>query len=220
MIPISLKDVNNTIKDIFNETTIQSVDSIYDKQKNGYKLVIDIKNLYLENTNVIFTKLIFNVDNTKTYLLPTDENFQMNYLYDINCNYKVKMFDNLFDLKQILSDIFNRNQFGKDIKLLSEFIKSPGTLINEWFSNNDIRNISVYNVKLNFLTKITPCKSLSFNFIINLNNQIDIDFTINKQDETEFEFIFKIHNDTIKEIRSDLRLMIQVIGETLKTKYV
>jgi len=220
MVPISLKDVNNTIKTIFNKSSIQSVDSIYEKQNNGYKLVIDIKNLYLNEINIIFTKLIFDVDDNKTYLLPNENNFQLKYLYDINCNYKIKIFDNLMDLKQVLIDIFHKNQFGDDIKMLSEFIKSPGSLINNWFSNNNIRNISVYNVKMDFLTKITSCKSLSFNFIINLNNQIDINFTLIKHDNTEYEFIFKIHNDTIKEVRSNLKLMIQVIGETLKTKYV
>jgi len=220
MVAISLKDVNNTIKDIFNKSTIQSIDSVYQKTKDGYLLIIDFKNLYLDKTNIIYTKLIFNVDKNKAYLIPINDNYQLKYLYDINCNYNIKIFDSLIDLKNLIKNIFFKNIFGDDIKTLSYFIKSPGSLINDWFSNNDVRNISVYEIKLIFFNDVTSCKFLSFNFNINLNDQFNIKLTITKEKNADYLFTFKIYNDTIKENRSSLKSLIQVIGETLKTKYV
>jgi len=89
-----------------------------------------------------------------------------------------------------------------------------------WFSENGVRNISVYDVKLDEKYKIIPCKSLFFSFEINLNNQIDINLTLKKDGNTNYVFDFKIYDDTIKEERQNLSTMIQVIGETLKTKYI
>jgi hypothetical protein len=130
------------------------------------------------------------------------------------------MFSNLDELEKLVSSIFIDNKFGDNIKILSSFIKSPSSLINNWFSENGVRNISIYDVKMDEKYKIIPCKSLFFSFAINLNNQIDIDLTLKKDNNTNYIFDFKIYDDTIKEERENLSTMIQVIGETLKTKYI
>ena len=217
---ISIKNIETSLKKVLAKASVQSIDSVYEKTKKGYSLVIDFKNLFLNKTNVIFTKLIFEVDKDKIYLLEDNNNFQLKYLFDINCNYKVHMFSTIDDLENLLSSIFNDNKFGDNIKILSSFIKSPSYLINNWFSENKVRNISVYDVKMDEKYKIIPCKSLFFSFEINLNNQIDIDLTLKKDGNTSYVFDFKIYDDTIKEERQNLSTMVQVIGETLKTKYI
>jgi len=218
---ISISDIEKSFKNIFHDSTFQSSNNVYEKTSNGYLMVVDFKNLFLKSTNIIFTKFTFNVDKNKMYLIPNKDNIQQfKYLYDINCNYQVKIFETISDFEKILSNIMNKNIFGKNIKILSNFIKSPSSLINNWFSKNDIRNISVFNVKLDERYKIIPCKSLFFNFIINLNNQIDIKLVIQKESNNNYIFTFKIYDKTITEDRPNLSTLIQVIGETLKMKYI
>jgi hypothetical protein len=218
---ISLKDLDKLIKDTFIDVSAQSVNSVYEKTDKGYLLVIDIKNLFYKNVNVIYTKFIFDVDKTKTYLIPkSDKNFIFKYLYDINCNYQVKLFSNLVELKNILIKIIKKNQFGDNIKTLSNFIKSPSTLLNDWFSENNVRNISVYDTTLDERYKIMPCKMLFFMFNINLNDQIDIKFIIKKETTNNYIFTIKIHNKTYEEERTSLNSLISTLGETIKTKYI
>lgn len=218
---ITVKDIETTLKNALSDASVQSADSTYEKTDDGYRLVIDIKNLFMERTNVIYTKFIFYVDKNKIYLLPSDNGiFQFRYLYDINCNYNVVQFDDIGELERIIKKIISKNKFGDNIKILSRFIKSPGTLINKWFSDNGVRNISVYEVRVDDRYKIIPCKSLSFNFVINLNNQMEIKLSLSKENKSDYVFVFRIYDDTIKEERSNLSTLVQTIGDTIKTKYV
>jgi len=217
---ITISDINRSLKEVFKNSSVQSADSVYEKTNDGYLLVIDFKNLFFEKTNIIFTKLIFEVDENKIYLKPVKKGYQFKYLFDINCNYKIRIFDTTTDFEKILSNILINKDFGNNIKILSKFIKSPSSLINEWFSKNNVKNLSIYNVKLDEKYKIIPCKSLFFSFIINLNNQININLTIKKEDKSNYLFDFKIYDKTIREERDNLSTMVQVIGETLKTKYI
>ena len=218
---ISIKDIEDSIKKVFKNTTFQSSNSVYEKTKDGYLLVVDFKNLFFSETNIIFTKFTFNVDKNKMYLLPNDDGLhQFKYLYDINCNYQMKVFDSTFDFEKSLSKIIKSNKFGDNIKILSNFIKSPSSLINNWLFENNVRNVSVFNVKLDERYKIIPCKSLFFNFIIDLNGQIDLKLTIQKESNNNYIFTFKIYDTTLVEDSSNLSTMIQVIGDMIKTKYI
>ena len=218
---ISISEIEKKIKIILNKSSIQSIDSVYEKIDDGYRLVIDLKNLFLEETNIIYTKLIFYTDSNKSYLLPNEnDEFKFKYLYDINCQYKLHIFNDINEFEKIFTNIINNNKFGNNIKILSEFIKSPGSLINNWFNKNDIRNISVYEIKLDERYDILPCKRLFFNFIINLNNQMKINLTLKKESNTNYIYDFKIYDDTIEVERPNLSTLIQTIGETLKSKYV
>jgi len=218
---ISIKNIETSLKKILGTSTVQSINSVYEKIDDGYLLVIDFKNLFCKDTNVIFTKVIFEVDKHKVYLLPNKNiEYSFKYLYDINCNYKLQMFDSIDEFEKMFLTIISENKFGDNIKILSKFIKSPSSLINNWFSENGVRNISVYDVKLDERYKILPCKYLFFNFLINLNDQLEINLTINKEDKSNYIFNFKIYDNTIKEERQNLSTMVQVIGETLKTKYI
>lgn len=218
---ISIKDIEKSLKDILDESSVQSSNSTYEKIDDGYRLIIDIKNLFYDKSNIIYTKMIFYVDDNKIYLLPNkDGDFQFRYLFDINCNYKLHIFQSVDNFKNILIDILKNKKFGNNIRILSDFIKSPCTLINNWFSENGVRNISVYDVKLDERYKIIPCKNIFFNFKINLNNQIDINLTLRKEDKSNYIFNFKIYDNTIEEETQNLSTMIQTIGNTIKNKYV
>jgi len=218
---ISIKDIEDSIKKVFNNTTFQSSNNVYEKTKDGYLLVIDFKNLFFSSVNIIFTKFTFNVDKNKMYLLPgDDESHQFKYLYDINCNYQMKIFDSVYDFEKILKNIIKDNKFGDNIRILSNFIKSPSSLINNWFSDNNVRNVSIFNVKLDERYKIIPCKSLFFNFIIDLNGQVDLKLIIQKESNKNYIFTFKLHDTVLVEERPNLSTLIQVIGNTIKTKYI
>jgi hypothetical protein len=218
---ISIFELEKTLKTILNDASIQSSDNVYEKIDNGYRLVIDLKNLFWERTNIIYTKLIFYTDENKSYLIPNKNNeFKFKYLYDLNCDYKLHIFNNLNEFEKMFLDIIKKNKFGDNLKILSNFIKSPGSLINNWFNDNNIRNISVYDIKLDERYDILPCKRLFFNFIINLNNQMNINLTLKKEDNTNYIYDFKIYDDTIEVDRPNLSTLIQTIGETIKSKYV
>jgi hypothetical protein len=218
---ISIFELEKTLKTILNDASIQSSDNVYEKIDDGYRLVIDLKNLFWERTNIIYTKLIFYTDENKTYLIPNKNNeFKFKYLYDLNCDYKLHIFNNLNEFEKMFLDIIKKNKFGNNLKILSNFIKSPGSLINNWFNDNNIRNISVYDIKLDERYDILPCKRLFFNFIINLNNQMNINLTLKKEDNTNYIYDFKIYDDTIEVDRPNLSTLIQSIGETIKSKYV
>jgi len=218
---ISIKDIEESIRNVFKDTTFQSSNSVYEKTKDGYMLVVDFKNLFFSNVNIIFTKFTFNVDKNKMYLLPnSDDLHQFKYLYDINCNYQMKIFESKSEFERLLNNIVNKNKFGSNIKILSSFIKSPSSLINNWFSENNVRNVSIFNVKLDERYKIIPCKTLFFNFIIDMNGQMELKLTIQKESDNNYIFTFKMNDSTLTEERPNLSTMVQVIGNTIKTKYI
>lgn len=218
---IAIKEIEDVLKEIFKNSSIQFINSVYEKSSNGYKLVIDLKNIFLDKKNIIYTKLLFEVDDNKIYLQPNDnKEYNFKYLYDINCNYKMHIFETKNEFKTKFISIINGFEFGENIKILSEFIKSPSSLINNWFFDNGVKNISVYDVKLDERYKIIPCKSLFFNFIINLNNQLDINFSLKKESNNNYIFNFKIYDDTFQEETTNLFNMVEIIGETLKNKYI
>ena len=63
-----------------------------------------------------------------------------------------------------------------------------------------------------------PCKSLYFNFKIELNNNQDVELTLSKEGENEYIFKFKIFNNIYEEKQSDLNNLVETIGDNLKNK--
>ena len=128
---ILVGDLIDKIKEVFDSTKVLSVESVYEKieNSNDLKLVISMNKILYDDVNIIYTKLIFNCDNNKSKL--TKSNFT--YLYDINCEYIRIDFINIEEFATKISNIFKENKFGENIKILSKFVKSPSTLINEWF---------------------------------------------------------------------------------------
>jgi len=212
---ILVGDLVNKVKDVFNSTKVLSVESVYEKISGteDLRLVISMNKILYDDVNIIYTKIIFTCDNTKSKI--TKNNFT--YLFDINCEYVRIEFNTLEEFSNKISDIFKENKFGENIKILSKFVKSPSTLINKWFQENKISDISVINVKEEKIS-IMPCKSMFFNFIIDLSNNKNVNLTISKEGEKEYIFKFKIFDNIYEDKQTNLKNLIEIIGDNLKNK--
>jgi hypothetical protein len=212
---ILIGDLVSKIKQTFDSTKVLSVESVYEKNSasDEYKLVISLNKVLYDDINVIYTKLLFMTDANKTKLT---KNY-FTYLYDINCQYVRVEFNSLDNFASKLTDIFNNNKFGDNIKILSKFVKSPSTLINTWFEDNNISDISVVNVKEEKIN-IMPCKSLFFDFTIDLNNNQSVKLKITKEKDDEYIFSFDIFGDKHEVKQSGLDNLVETIGDNLKNK--
>ena len=217
---IAIRDIETAIREAMSGSEIQFSDSVYEEKDGKLRLIIFFNKLFSTNNVVLYTKLLFEVDKNKEYITGNskDQNF-FKYLYDINCQYKMKMIDDINDFKNQWSKIIQNNEFGPNMRILSEFIKQPSFMINEWFNKNNIKDISLTGFKYEPKMKIMPCKSLSFHFVLNVNNSDDVELYIRKEDRNDYiyTFTFNGENDTIE--KSDLTTLVQTIGETLKDKF-
>jgi hypothetical protein len=211
---ILVGDLVSKIKEVFDSTKVLSVESVYEKTNTtDLKLVISMNKILYDDVNVIYTKLIFVVDSNKSKLIKNN----FTYLHDINCEYVRVEFNSLEEFSTKISNIFKEDKFGENIKILSKFVKSPSTLINEWFQENKITDLSVTNVKEDKIS-IMPCKSLYFKFIIDLNNNQNVDLTISKEKEKEYVYQFKIFDNIYEEKQNNLNTLVETIGDNLKNK--
>jgi hypothetical protein len=212
---ILIGDLVGKIKQTFDSTKVLSVESVYEKNSTSdeYKLVISMNKILYDDVNVIYSKLLFITDINKTKLI---KNY-FTYLYDINCQYVRVEFNSLNNFASKLTDIFNNNKFGDNIKILSKFVKSPSTLINTWFDDNNILDLSVVNVKEEKID-IMPCKSLFFDFTIDLNNNQSVKLKITKEKDDEYIFTFDILGDKHEVKQSGLDKLVETIGDNLKNK--
>lgn len=209
---ISLSNLNSTIKKIFNDTKVSSIGTIYEKNENGYKLIITMNNVFYDKTNIIHTKLIFYVNNNKTKL----NNNYFDYLYNINCNFKRIKFDDIENLEFKINDIFNNKKFGNDIKILSDINVVLTSSVNKWLKDNGIDIISLYYISYNPLVDTLPCDSMFFEFDINLDDTRHLKMNIKKINNNEFKITFN-ENDWFKDITIDsLKAIPQTIGEIVK----
>jgi hypothetical protein len=214
---ISIRDIEIAIKDAMRGSEIQFSDSVYEEKDGKLRLVIFFNKLFTKTNVVLYTKLLFEVDKNKEYLVPNSsgQNF-FKYLYDMNCQYNMKIIDDINDFKTQWINIIKNNDFGQNIKILSEFIKKPSFMINEWFNKNNIKDISVTGFKYEPKMKIMPCKSLSFHFVLNINNSEEVELFIKKEGKNDFVFTFTINGKNVNVEKSDMSTLIQTIGETLK----
>lgn len=221
---ISLKQIDSNLKTVFTDSKVQSMDSVYElsKDEKYYKLVFSIHSLNVEleeskNTIILHTKFIFRTNLSKTML---DEN-NFWYLKDINCKYVKVDFDSNTDLINRLQEIINENSFGEDIKSLSHFIsEAPSSSINDFLSKNYTDEFSVTNVMYNPSLKMTPCKDITFDFDITLNNgEYDIKLSIKKEGSGSYKFFYYINNE-IEEVDSEfLGPLPQLVGDHLQYLY-
>jgi hypothetical protein len=212
---ISIAEIEKIFKNVFDDTKVTSVKTFFDNIDGDIKLIISINNLYYDRTNIIYTKFIFNVDKTKEKIV----NNECSYLYDINKHYRTFKFNNTDELQKKLDSILNKEDFGKDIKNLSDMNVRMTSLINEWFSQNKIETISVYNVKYTPLVDNMKSDSLFFKFEINIKDSEIIELSIRKIKDNEFKLTFQKGEDFQNVTISDIRGAIQTIGETIK-KYL
>ena len=64
--------------------------------------------------------------------------------------------------------------------------------------------------------KIMPCKMLSFHFVLNVNNEEEVELFIKKEGKNDFIYTFTIGKDKVDIEKSDLSGLVQTVGETLK----
>lgn len=215
-IKITIQELYNAIKEVMGGSEIQFSDSIYEKKDGKMRLVIFFNKLFAKENVILYTKLLFEVDDNKQHLIPNkDGQHFFKYLYDINCQYNMKMIDNMDDFKNQWKKIIKNNMFGPNIKILSEFIKQPSFMINNWFNKNNVKNISITGFKYDPKTKIMPCKILSFHFIININNTDDIELFLKKEGKDDFIYSFVMNGETTSIEKPDLNTLIQSIGEVI-----
>ena len=214
---ITIRDIEAAIKDAMKGSEIQFSDSVYEEKEGVLRLIIFFNKLFSANNVVLYTKLLFVVDKNKEFIEPNKEgqNF-FKYLSDINCVYKMKIFDDINDFKTQWGNVIKNNEFGDNIKILSEFIKQPSFIVNEWFNKNDIKDISLTGFKYEPKMKVMPCKSLSFHFVMNINTSEEVELFIKKEGKNDFVLTFKINGKNIDIEKSDLSSLVQTIGETLK----
>lgn len=214
---ISIREIETAIKDAMRGSEIQFSDSVYEEKGGKLRLIIFFNKLFTTNNVVLYTKLLFEVDKNKEYLEPNTQgqNF-FKYLYDMNCQYNMKIIDDINDFKNQWSTIIKNNDFGPNFKILSEFIKQPSFLINEWFNKNNIKDISVTGFKYEPKMKVMPCKILSFHFVLDVNNSEEVELFIKKEEKNDFVLTFTINGKNTDVEKSDLSTLVQTIGETLK----
>ena len=210
------------------EGKVNSIETVYELSENEdfYKLVISIHNLSVEETVIIHTKFIFKTDLDKKFI--TDNSFI--YLYDINCVYHKEEFKNVIDLKKKIEDIIESNDFGEDIKILSDFIEAPAMFLNYYMKRAKITEYSIFDVIYDPKFKTQPCDKTTFDFDININNNYMIYLSISKKERTKdedfdtykFQFRFldeytTVENDTLNNIHFIIGSNIaKILDEKLK----
>lgn len=219
---IRIAEVEQTFKDIFQEEDgmAQSLETVYEisNDEKFYRLVITIHGLSVEETMIIHTKFIFKTDLEKRLLI--DKSFT--YLYDINCIYHKMDFQNVIDMKNKIENIVEQNNFGDDIKILSDFIEAPAMFLNYYMRRAEITEYSVFDVKYEPKFKTQPCDSTTFDFEININNNYKFDVSIYKVDRESddeepdtYRFNFKFMDEITTEESDSLQNIHFMIGSNI-----
>jgi len=206
---MKISDIENTFKEVFEEEEglVHSVDTVYEmsESEDSYKLVISIHGLSFKDTMIIHTKFIFKTDLEKRNLIDNS----LIYLYDINCIYHRIDFSNVIDLKDKIEKILEVNNFGEDIKILSDFISAPAMFLNHYMRRAKITEYSIFDVKYEPKFKTTPCDKITFDFEIDINSNYKIEVSIHKVDmpsdseiKDSYKFQFKFM-DEIKTVDND-----------------
>ena len=210
---IKISEIKKSLSSIFGESSVDSASSTYvKKDENSDNLILYFNNISTEEYNVIYTKLMFTVDLNHNQL--TEIGFS--YLYDINCVYRKVDFSDINDFESKIKNIFKNNKFGRDIKILSQFIKSPAMIINKWFRDNVTENISVVNVDYNPKLNNMSCDNTMFVFDINTNKNIKFTVNIKKNKINNYSINISFGKDNIKLENENLDTLIEDIGNTIK----
>jgi len=211
---ISISEIEKVFKEVFDDTKVSSVKTLYDydEDRKETKLIISINNLFYNETNIIFTKFVFVVDDKKEKLRKN----QFSYLYDINCDFRTVSFDDTDEMIIKMNEILEGEKFGQNLKDLSDISVTMTSNTNEWLSDNGVDNISIYSIKYQPLVDNISCDSLFFRFEINIDDSEFIELNIRKNEDNEFKLSFNkgdwFHHVTIPDIKGT----IQTIGDTIK----
>jgi len=197
-----ISELEKIIDDTFTgeDGSVRTVDTVYESTDGGYKLVISIHGLMLEDTSIIHTKFIFVTDKDKREV--TESYFH--YLYDINCIYHKIKFTGSSDLKDKILEILRTNNFGEDMNILSDFINASSMFLNHYMRRADITDYSIFDVEYTPKFKTTKCENTTFNFKVNINDNYFMELSIKKvEDEKDpttysFKFDFMEESETVE----------------------
>lgn len=213
---ISLKEIETVIKNVFDDSKVSSVSTLYEKEGEENKFIITINNLFYEETNVIHTKFVFYTDGKKRGL---EKNY-FHYQYDINCNYKRVDFEDTTELETKLRDIIDRRKFGRDIKILSDLSVTMASDVNKMLQDMEITSLSVYTITYIPIVDAVPCDSLTFRFDINIDDTRFVKMVMKKVDKDEFRLTFK-ENDWFDDVTiGSLKAIPQTITEMIKNHVI
>jgi hypothetical protein len=220
----SFDEVKECVEFVLDSSQVQDLKPVWEKAKddNGYKWVLTLHRLTWDNANVLYTKIIIRTDDSKSKLI--DNRFS--YLYELSCYYREVQFENLEDFKVKLERIFKDNKFGVNLKRISEFLVSPAMTLNEWFYKNKIDTISVFDFQYQPKFLVLPCKKLSFDFTLNINNKEDISITLKRKiTETDnltkdvYEYTFNRLNKFETVEQENLSTIVETVTRYLKDNY-
>lgn len=210
---LTLKQVDETIKEVFDESKVRGVDTVYEKADGDfYKLVISLHGLTFEDTIIVHTKIIFKTNLEKTGLIED----VFHYLYDIKCVYKQVRFDSddAEDLKNKLIDIINSNMFGNDLQDLSEFMEQPASRLNHYLKQKGVEDFSVFTVEYDPKFKMSPCEEMKFDFTINVNDKYEFKLNVDKQEKI-YNLTFKLMDEISTVEAESMSNITGIIGEEL-----
>lgn len=199
---MTLKEVESIFKSIIDEENIfvKLYDSVFEKPDDGdfLKMVISLHQITTPNNTIVHTKFVFKSEKDK-YNLFENEFF---YLYDLNCNYKRRKFIDQEDLKEEIKKIIESNNFGDDIKYLSEFIEAPAMLLNYYFKKMNFEGFSVFEVIYDPKFKVVPCEDVTFDFDISINNNYKANLSIKKSEDNYLMYLKFMDEVSKKEFNS------------------
>jgi hypothetical protein len=216
-----ISEVESVFRDIFSEEegVVRSVETVYETPEEGdfLKLIISIHGLVTEDSTIIHTKFIFKTDLEKRNVI--EDSFI--YLYDINCVYHKIEFKNIIDMEEKVQDIIQSKDFGEDLQILSDFIEAPAMFLNYYMRRQKITDYSIFDVEYQPKFKTTPCDETTFDFKININNQYDMELSIQKIDRTEdeeidtYKFQFRFMDEIVTEETDTLQNVHFFIGSNI-----
>lgn len=211
-----IDELEELVREIFESenSVVSSVKTVKEKEENYTKIVISIHGLIIDEFSTIHTKFIFYSED----LIDIDNNFR--YLYDINCEYHLVEFIDKEDLKNKIINIFKTNNFGEDIRTLSDFIGAPAMFLNYYLKKNNITDYSVFDVEYTPKFKIVPCSAITFDFKINIDDNYELEISLKKSKDDDgnlYKFTCKFMGNIETTEQRYIKNLNYIIGNIIST---
>lgn len=212
---MKLQQVKTRIFNALLDTSIQLKDDVFEETQSGFRWILSTHNISINIeedvlTSLLHTKFFVEVEKDKQTL----KERSLHYLYDINCQYREILFENLNDLRDIISRIIRQSDFGEDILLISSFLsQAPISSINNLLSKEGVDNKSITSIHYNPKSRITPCDAFTADFDLAINNgEEEISLSIFKIRNNNFTITYYHGTDIIEKNISTLENITSVIG--------
>jgi hypothetical protein len=207
-------DVQERINIIFDTSRIQKMDTVLEKDKNGWNWILTFHRIETETTKILHTKFIFKLDEDKKKLRAS----HFLYLFDLNCKYHVIRFNDLTDMDtKIRRILLQPNQyFGHNLQALNDFIVSPAQAVNNYLYKKNVTDLSIFAFDYAPEEVIVPCQKLELPFKFNIDNRYDVMLVIKKVKDEKFNLTFDYQSETETVALDDLTNLVGAVGEYIK----